>query len=88
MMPHAKSEAMQKHLEEISLSVAAKAHGVIIMPLGDCLQSPAGDRRRGLAQIRRIEGPGKPLDPVPAALFARVEPNREYLAGLAPNLPF
>ncbi len=31
MMPHAKSEAMQKHLEEISLSVAAKAHGVIIM---------------------------------------------------------
>jgi transposase len=30
-MPRAKTEAMQKHLEEISLSVAAKAHGVIIM---------------------------------------------------------
>jgi len=30
-MPRANTEAMQKHLEEISLSVAADAHGVIIM---------------------------------------------------------
>ncbi len=31
VMPRANTEAMQKHLEEISLSVAAKAHGVVIM---------------------------------------------------------
>ena len=31
VMPHANTEAMQKHLEEISRSVAAKAHGVVIM---------------------------------------------------------
>jgi len=30
-MPHANAEAMQKNLEEISRSIAAKAHGVIIM---------------------------------------------------------
>lgn len=30
-MPYANAEAMQKHLEEISRSIAAKAHGVIIM---------------------------------------------------------
>ena len=30
-MPRANTEAMQKHLEEISLSVATKAHGVVIM---------------------------------------------------------
>jgi len=58
MMPHANTEAMQKHLEEISASIAAKAHGVVIMPLGDCPQSPAGNRRCGLAQIRCSEHPG------------------------------
>ena len=31
VMPHANTEAMQKHLEEISASIAAKAHGVVIM---------------------------------------------------------
>lgn len=31
VMPHANAEAMQKHLEEISRSIAAKAHGVVIM---------------------------------------------------------
>ena len=31
VMPHANAEAMQKHLEEISLSVASKTHGVVIM---------------------------------------------------------
>lgn len=31
VMPRANTEAMQKHLEEISASVAGKAHGVIIM---------------------------------------------------------
>ncbi len=30
-MPCANTEAMQKHLEEISASVATKAHGVVIM---------------------------------------------------------
>ncbi len=30
-MPHANTEAMQKHLEEISASVATYAHGVVIM---------------------------------------------------------
>ena len=30
-MPHANAEAMQKHLEEISRSIATKAHGVLIM---------------------------------------------------------
>jgi len=30
-MPHANAEAMQKHLEEIGLSVATNGHGVIIM---------------------------------------------------------
>jgi len=30
-MPHANTEAMQKHLEEISASVAATAHGVVVM---------------------------------------------------------
>ena len=98
VMPHANTEAscrrhassmMQKHLEEISLSVAAKAHGVVIMPLGDCWQSPAGDRPCRLAQIRRTENPGKPLDPFsgktvhwtlffslkPATLFAGTEPD-------------
>jgi hypothetical protein len=49
VMPRANTEAMQKHLEEISASIAAKAHGVVIMPLGDCPQSPAGNRWCGLA---------------------------------------
>jgi len=31
VMPRANTEAMQKHLEEISASVATKAHGVVIM---------------------------------------------------------
>lgn len=31
VMLHANTEAMQKHLEEISASVATKAHGVVIM---------------------------------------------------------
>ena len=31
VMPHANTEAMQKHLEEISAAIAAKAHGVVIM---------------------------------------------------------
>lgn len=30
-MPHANTQAMQKHLEEISASIATNAHGVIIM---------------------------------------------------------
>lgn len=51
VMPHANAEAMQKHLEEISASIAANAHGAVIMPLGDCKQSPAGNRRCGLAQV-------------------------------------
>jgi len=81
---------MQKHLEEISRSIAAKAHGFIIM-------DGAGWRKSSELKV-----PEKPLDPFsgktvhctlffsrkPAALFARVEPNREYLAVLAPNLPF
>jgi hypothetical protein len=75
VMPRANAEAMQKHLEEISQSIAAKAHGVVIMPLGDCWQSPAGDRPCRLAQIRRTENPEKPLDSVPATLFAGTEPN-------------
>ena len=58
VMPHANTEAMQKHLEEISTTIAAQAHGVVIMPLGDCTQSPAGNRWCGLAQIRRTEHPG------------------------------
>jgi hypothetical protein len=75
VMPRANTEAMQKHLEEISASIAAKAHGVVIMPLGDCLQSPAGDRPCRPAQIRRTENPEKPLGSVPATLFAGTEPN-------------
>jgi len=31
VMPHANTEAMQKHLDEISASIADKAHGVVIM---------------------------------------------------------
>lgn len=31
VMPRANAEAMQQHLEEISQSIAAKAHGVVIM---------------------------------------------------------
>ena len=31
VMPRANAEAMQKHLEEISQSIATKAHGVVIM---------------------------------------------------------
>ena len=87
VMPRANAEAMQKHLEEISASVAVNAHGVVIMPLGDCPQSPAGNRWRGVAQIRRAEHPGEPLDPVPAALFSRTESDRKHLAVPATNLP-
>lgn len=42
--PYCDTEAMQAHLEEISANVAPGAQAAVVMPLGDCQQSPAGNR--------------------------------------------
>ena len=47
VMPRANAEAMQKHLEEISQSIAAKAHGVVIMD------------RAGIVRRNPVEADGK-----------------------------
>ncbi len=88
VMPYADTEAMQKHLDEISKNVAPKAHAVILMPLDDCWQSSAGNRRSGVAQSGRSQYPEKHVSHVHSTLFARTQSCRKYLAVPASDLPF
>ncbi len=74
VMPYADTKAMQLHLEEISLNVATGAHAIVVMPLGDCPQSPAGNRWGRLAYNRKTQNPRQHLAIGSATLQPRIEP--------------
>lgn len=84
--PYCDTPAMEAHLEEISLNVASGSHAAVIMPLGDCQQSPAGNRQGRMAHNRQAQPAKKHLCHPAATTFTRAQPPGKYLAVFAAKL--